>query len=449
MIPPIIAISTSSVNSAIGIIRISFGNIIINYDFFFLKIFKKKIKNRYATYVKFYYNNIILDDGIVIFFSKPNSYTGEDILEFHGHGNYLNLKYILKIFLLIFKKFKIRLAKNGEFTKRAFINKKINLFQINNILNLINLNNNLSLRNLHYNLKFNFYLKLKKIYFIILNIKYNLIYNLINLNEKNFFFKLNYKLDYILKKIFEIYKTINYNNIHNKESIILLGLPNTGKSTLINKIINDNSLIVNKNPGTTRDLVSRNFLFNNLSMNLFDTAGLRYTKNKIESKGIKLAFKQLKKSKIIIYVYNEKLFKNKYYLKILKQLNKYNTFILIMNKIDLLDNFVNLELYLINNIKNIVIKISAKFNLGINLLCIEIYRCLILVNKINFNNNNFIINYIKKIYKFINILKKNKIYNFNFFLKYLNYTLFYIKKIINFKNKKKINNLFKKFCIGK
>lgn len=451
MIRPIIAISTSSGNSAIGIIRISFGNILIDYDFFFLKIFKKKIRNRYATYVNFYHNNFILDSGVVIFFSKPNSYTGEDILEFHGHGNYLNLKYILKIFLLIFKNFKIRIAKNGEFTKRALINKKINLLQVNNILNLINLNNNLSLKYLHYNLNFNLYLKLKRLYFMILNIKYNLIYNLINLREKENFLKLNYKLNYIIKKIFEIYKTINYNNNNLEKSIILLGFPNTGKSTLINKIINDNSLIVDKNPGTTRDLVNRNIFFKNLPVNLFDTAGLRKTNNKIENHGIKLAFKQIKKSEIIIYVYNKELLKNKYYLKVLKYLNKYNKFILVMNKVDLLDNFISLEFLLINNIsKNIIIKISAKYNLGVNLLYIEIDRCLILINKISFDNDNFIINYIRKIYKFSNILKKSfKNFNINFLLINLNKSLFYIKRIINFKNKKKFNNLFKKFCIGK
>ncbi|ASS47160.1 GTPase and tRNA-U34 5-formylation enzyme TrmE [Candidatus Nasuia deltocephalinicola] len=444
---PIIAISTSLNNSAIGIIRISFGNNnLIDFDIYFNKIFKKKLKPRYATFVNFYYKNKIIDNGIAIFFNKPFSYTGEDLLEFHGHGNYFNLNYILKIFLIIFKKNKIRIAKRGEFTKRAFLNKKIDSFYIENLLNLINTNNNYSLKFIHNNFTNNLYFKFNKLFNFVINIKdiiKNKIYNNSFLDSK----LVNYKINYILKKIFEIYNFIKISNFDNL-SIILLGSPNTGKSTIINKLINKKSLIVSSIPGTTRDLVNRTFNINNLKVDIYDTAGLHFKINKLEKKGIKIAFKQLKNSNIIIYVLDERFKINIFLKKILTYLNNFNIFLLIFNKIDLFLEIVSLEIFLIFNIKNINVKISAKYNLGINILYIELGRLILNFN--NFNFNKFIhYKYVKNIYILLNKFSKfSKNYKNKYLLIIINNLINYFKKIL-FLKKNKLNSLFKKFCIGK
>lgn len=442
---PIIAISTSNLNSAIGIIRISFGRFFFDLDLFFLKIFKKKLKPRYATFVNFYYKKKIIDNGIAIFFLHPNSYTGEDVLEFHGHGNYYNLNYLLKIFLFIFKKNKIRIANKGEFTKRAFLNKKINLFEVQNLSNLINTNNNYSLKFIHDNFTNNLYFKLNLLFDIFLNLENYIKYNLYN----NFFIKENiikYKLHYLYKKIFEIYKNIKINNFINNFSIILLGSPNSGKSTIINKLLNKNTLIVSSLPGTTRDLVNRYFFIDDFKFNIYDTAGLRFTINKLEKKGIKFAFNQLKKSNIVLYIFDKKFKINFFLKKILNLINNLNIFLFIFNKIDLIDNIITLEIFIVFGIKNIIINISAKFNLGINFIYIELGR---LSLNFKFNFDIFYINYMNKIIKILKNLLLN--YNNNSFEKknfLIKNIIFYFKKILFFK-KKKINSLFKNFCIGK
>ncbi|WP_259285988.1 hypothetical protein [Candidatus Nasuia deltocephalinicola] len=148
-INPIINISTKLKNSAVFIIRLSFG--LLNKKilfFFFKKFFYKKIKPKIINFSFIYnLNNIILDKGIILYFNKPKSYTGEDLIEYQGHGNIFIINNILKNFIFFFKNYKIKLSKKGEFTKRAFLNNKIDIFELNLILNIFKLKNN------------NFYLK--------------------------------------------------------------------------------------------------------------------------------------------------------------------------------------------------------------------------------------------------------------------------------------------------
>ncbi|WGH28188.1 MAG: tRNA uridine-5-carboxymethylaminomethyl(34) synthesis GTPase MnmE [Candidatus Shikimatogenerans bostrichidophilus] len=260
-----------------------------------------------------------MDQVIIIFFKKPNSYTGENLIEIYCHGSIYIQK---KIINLIIKNGAI-LAKNGEFTFRAFINKKITLLQAESVLDLINSDNkiyhNISINNLIYNKINNVILKLqKKILNIISYLEINLDFIEENIKIKKE--KILNKIINIEKKIKFLINTYNINKVIKIGfNVIIIGPVNSGKSTLMNILINENKSIVSNIPGTTRDIVEGKIKINNFDFNLFDTAGFRKTKSYIENIGIKKTYKKIKNSNIIFYIFdsiildNIKKFKKKIY----------------------------------------------------------------------------------------------------------------------------------------
>ncbi|BDT61607.1 MAG: hypothetical protein RDO_1350 [Flavobacteriales endosymbiont of Rhyzopertha dominica] len=457
----ITAISTPLGVGSISIIRIS-GN---KCKSIIKNIFKRN-NNKIVKYNKvnignIYENKEIIDQVVLLFYKKPKSYTGEDLVEINCHGSI----YIQKRIINLIIKNGARVAKNGEFTYRAFLNKKINLLQAESILELIKSENKIEHKIAINNL---LKTKLSKIIKIIENKILNIISNIeiildfsetenININNK-----LIYKdILYIEKKIYKI--LINYKNIiffKKGYYISIIGTVNTGKSTLMNILINENKSIVSKIAGTTRDVVEGNLKIKDFNFYLFDTAGIRKTKSYIEKIGIKKTFNSIKNSDIIFYIIDISKIKiiniiNKIN-KIKKKYKKNNKEILfIFNKIDKLKKK---EIKKYNKLLNIKIKkifISAKKNIGINKIKNYLYKKI----KRKLNNKEIYINNVrhyeefKKLFKKI-IIIKNKIINklplelLSIEIKYLLNILYNINGyIIN--NENILNNIFSKFCIGK
>jgi len=453
----ITAIITPYGRSSVGIIRIS-GNLSILAA---KKITKNIPKIRIAEYMYFYNtDNKIIDKGIVLFFSKPNSFTGEDILELHCHGNPIILDDIL---LNICSINGIRLAKEGEFTERAFLNKKIDLIQAEAIADLINANSiqsaNLAIKSILGNLsdKFN------KLIEINLNIlSYIEAYIDFSINELNEF-SIKYiekMINNLLKKIEEfIFLYKKNNSLYKGIKFVICGEPNSGKSSLFNILSGKKAAIVTNIPGTTRDVLHQFININGNIINIIDTAGLHIPTNEVESIGIEYAKYEIKNSDHLLFIidiikYNS--FKDILHqlkkLKIIDNLKDKSLITIILNKVDI--NNEKIEIKEIDGYT--LITISAKLNLGINLIYKRINK--IINNFLSIKEDNKLL--INK--RHIFYLEKSKNHLINAKNKYLDiskleilseeikYSQKYLYELIGKTiSDKLLKNIFSKFCIGK
>ena len=303
----IFALATAPGTSGLAVIRVS------GKDAF--KVAKgltkfKKIKPRVANFSSFYDNkNQIIDKGIFIFFPKPNSYTGDDVVEFHVHGSNAVIKYFLKT-LSRFKN--CRLAKPGEFTKTALLNKKINLLQAESLIDLINSETELqrtqALKVMNedttkvYNNLRDEVIKILSDYEAVIDFSDDEVGDNVFLNNRDKLLKINDKIKEIIQK------GENSEKIREGFKVSIIGPTNSGKSSLINCLANRQVSIVSNIPGTTRDLIETSILLNGKLVRFFDTAGFRSSKNIIEKKGISLTNKNLKDSdlKLIIFDHTKK-----------------------------------------------------------------------------------------------------------------------------------------------
>ncbi len=449
----IFAQSTPIGNGGIGIIKIS-GK---KSKQIAIKILGKIPKTRYAEYLKF--KNIkgkIIDFGIAIYYKKPNSYTGEDILELHTHGGQKIIETIIENIIKLKIK-NTRIAKPGEFTERAFLNKKINLIQAESIHNMIYANSKYEL----YSAIKSFQGKSsKKIKFLIKKIKK---VNILLEKEINFTEQDNQELHKKIKldiksiykhfkltyKIFKKNKNINNNNF----KIIIVGQPNVGKSSLMNKITNKKTSIVTNIPGTTRDIIKEYFYIKNIPIQITDTAGIHKTNNKIEILGIKKIWKQIKQTQIILFLTDARNINEQ---NIIQEYNniinikKNKIIFLIRNKIDLTQEKFKIK----KKKKYIIINISIKNNIGIKKILNIIKKK---IKKINNTENNFIVHkrqiiLMKKSLKYIQFIYNNNHISLDIILEYLLLSQQKLEELLgkNITNSNKIlKNIFSKFCVGK
>ncbi|CAL4317726.1 tRNA modification GTPase MnmE [Buchnera aphidicola (Drepanosiphum platanoidis)] len=461
----IIAEVTPQGNCGVSILRIS-GKKVFNV---MKEVLKKKLIPRYALFTKFLDIDLkTLDEGIAIWFPKPYSFTGEDVLELQGHGNPILVNLLLKRILKISG---IRMAQPGEFSQRAFLNKKIDLTQAESIMDLISSSSVNSLKTSLNILQGNFSKNIKKIFkeikkfHIYLEGILNFPDDINNKNDiflkKNFIIKIKNFIK-ILKKIYKFSKNNNY--IKNGVKVIISGPPNSGKSSLFNKITKKKLSIVTNLKGTTRDLIHEYVDFKGFLVEFIDTAGIRKAKNKIEKIGIKLAKKQIKKSDLLIFVIDSSKIEKKElkkYILFLKKNNVNITSFVVSNKIDLLKKHFR------NNIKNKITKknfvidiiyTSVKNNIGLKTL----KKYIIKIIKNNISNSesekfglirNRQIQEIKKIlisFKKIKIFFKNNFIYYDLISEEVKTSLKHLNNILgkNVSNNV-LKNIFSKFCVGK
>jgi len=287
---PIVTISTSTDQKcAIGIIRISgFKNVGVFSSL--TSLGKEQVRPRYSHYVQLKNDQQLLDDGLMVFFPGPNSFTGENLLELHLHGNPVSLK---RIENHLIKEFALKRALPGEFTYRAFKNKKLSVSQVEGLDLILNSNTAIGLDSglsslngkLHQS-----YLELRKSFYkLCSSIEINIDFS-DDVGEENAF--------HLMKEAFlEFDKKIKY--LHSqtrgplnqllRPEIVLIGETNAGKSTLFNKLVGDDRAIVSDIAGTTRDSISEYISINDNHFRIVDTAGIRETKSSIENEGIKRA----------------------------------------------------------------------------------------------------------------------------------------------------------------
>ncbi|MGK2896975.1 MAG: tRNA uridine-5-carboxymethylaminomethyl(34) synthesis GTPase MnmE [Candidatus Makana argininalis] len=454
----IAAFSTPPGNGSIGIIRIS-GNLTKKVAYLILK---KIPSNRLAEYLSFFdLHGKLIDKGIAIFYSKPNSYTGEDVLELQGHGGQIVLDMLLKCVISIKG---IRIANPGEFSERAFINEKIDLIQAEAIYDIINANSITAVKCAINSIKGDFSLYINNIIKTINNLRIKIEasidfsdqnIDIVDLNE------IENNINYIISLINKL-KNESKNGIILREGIntVIVGESNVGKSSLFNLLSKKEISIVTEIKGTTRDIIHEYIKIDELVINLIDTAGIRFTKNKIEKIGISRTWNEIKSANHILLLFdsnkNIDISKNIIFKKI-KEFIKCNSEItIIFNKSDINKKKICIKNVIINNENYTTIHLSTKYDIesGINILKNHLKN--IMLN--NTNDEGIFISRRRHLYllekSYICLLNcKNHIKNNNSYEliaeelmlchKYLNHILG------KFKSNNLIKDIFSKFCIGK
>ena len=300
----IAAISTPPGNSGIGIIRVSGPEV----PKLIKKLFKKPLNPREATLRKLHdLDGNIIDNAIAIYFQQPKSYTGEDMLEIHTHGNPI----ILETILNNITRNNIRHAKPGEFTEKAFLNDKIDLTQAEAVSDLITSRSLSAVKGAYNSLRGRFSDKILEASDKVLELRAK-IESAINFPEddvpENSRITLKRDLSIIEKKIRQVILSASKGIKLNKQNTFCVaGQPNTGKSSLINLLLGDSSSIVSDIPGTTRDSIQYEVQSDGHTFMIIDTAGLRDSDNEIEKQGITKTKEALSKADKVLYVVDDQI----------------------------------------------------------------------------------------------------------------------------------------------
>ena len=373
----IAAISTATGNGGIGIIRLSGKDTfdIIN------KIFKPKNNSKEIKGYSMKYGNIIdpksneiIDEVLVSYFISPKSYTTEDVCEINSHGGMLIEKKILEICL----ENGADLAMPGEFTKRAFLNGRIDLSQAEGIINLINSKSEMEAKESLNQLEGFLSQKIKEIEKEMLDIMVNIEvtidypeYDVEEVTNKEALIKLKsiHSLLSDLEKSFEKGKILR-----DGIKTVILGKPNAGKSSFLNLMIKEDRAIVSDIAGTTRDSIEEYINIDGIALKLIDTAGIRETDNVIEKIGIEKSMKLANSADLIIAIIDNSTNLDDNDRQILEFI-KDKKAIIILNKVDIInENSKNEEE--INKLCKPTIKLSAKLGYGLEELYNEILKML-------------------------------------------------------------------------
>jgi tRNA modification GTPase len=302
----ICALSTANGVGAIAVIRISGSDTFSILD----KIFSKNLIDKASHTTHFGVvkdkNGVLIDEVLVNIFKNPHSFTGEDVAEISCHGSVFIQQRLLEV---IFNN-GARMAKPGEFSMRAFANGKFDLSQAEAIGDLISSSTEASHKLAMQQMRGGFsneisFLREQMMNFAsLIELELDFSEEDVEFADRKQFYDL---LEVIGVKLEGLIKSFSYGNvIKNGVPISIIGAPNAGKSTLLNRLLNEDKAIVSDIAGTTRDIVEDEIIINGISFRFIDTAGIRETTNEIEQIGIKKAIERAKKSEIVIYLFDAK-----------------------------------------------------------------------------------------------------------------------------------------------
>ncbi len=388
----IAAIATGLSNAGISIVRISGDQAFAVID----KIFQTKSKAKRLSEMEshtVHYGHIvdgkeIIDEVMVIIMRAPRSYTMEDSIEIDCHGGITVTKKVLETVL----RAGARIAEPGEFTKRAFLNGRIDLSQAEAVIDIIHANNELALKNSMKQLKGNVFHKVKEVrQSILLDTAYieAALDDPEHISLEGFSNKLKVNVDGCIQGLSELINT-SENGRMIKEGIrtVILGRPNAGKSSLLNLMVGEERAIVTDIAGTTRDTIEETVLLNGLCLNLIDTAGIRETSDLVEKLGVEKSLKSAKEADLIIYVIDASTPLNQDDEEMIDFIKERKS-IVLLNKSDL-DTVIEEE-ELSNLTKKPILKISAINQMGVKELEQKITE-MFFEGNISFNDDIYITN---------------------------------------------------------
>jgi tRNA modification GTPase len=455
----IVAIASPAGLGAISLIRVSGNDCINQIDNIFYGFDKIKLENQESHTLQLGYikdGDEIIDKVLVTVFRNPKSYTGEDLVEISCHGSIYIQEKILQTIL----KNNCRIADPGEFTLRSFLNGKMDLSEAEAVADLIASNTKASHKLALNQMRGGFKNDINKLREELINFA-SLIELELDFSQEDVEFanidRLNDLVSTIEIQLTDLVKSFKIGNvIKNGLPIVIVGKPNSGKSTLLNFLLNEEKAIVSSIPGTTRDYIEDQININGIKCRFIDTAGIRKTEDKIENLGIKKTYEKIEEAEIILYLIDKSTLDDKniddYIIEIdkIKKDFKEKEIVVLINKCDIStkildDNLVSLS----------ALQISAKMGLNIDKL---IERISTYMSKLSIDSHSVIVtnsrhldllsNTLDEIKKIKLSIKQNISSDLlSIDIKQASYFLGELTGEIS--NDELLGNIFSKFCIGK
>ncbi|MCG1037415.1 tRNA uridine-5-carboxymethylaminomethyl(34) synthesis GTPase MnmE [Polaribacter sargassicola] len=390
----IIALATPAGVGAISVIRLSGEKSIDIVDAFFKSIKKGKTLKSQKTHTihlgHIVQNNVLLDEVLVSVFKNPNSYTGENVVEISCHGSSFIQQEIIQLFL----QNGCRMADNGEFTMRAFLNGKMDLSQAEAVADVIASNSAASHQVAIQQMRGGIANELKDLraklldFAALIELELDFSGEDVEFADRTKFKELVAKITFVLKRLIDSFSFGNA--MKNGIPVAIIGEPNVGKSTLLNTLLNEEKAIVSDIAGTTRDAIEDEIIIDGVAFRFIDTAGIRETEDVVESIGIKKAYEKAENAQLIIFLIdsNKYAYSSEEFLAEIETIKKRfpnKRLLVIANKIDTLSCHDSAILQ--SEIENLIL-LSAKNKTGIEELKNELTS---LVNIGALSNNETIV----------------------------------------------------------
>ena len=370
----IAAIATPSGEGGIGIIRISGPDALSTA----LKIFQPKNRTNKIESHRLYYGQItdprdlsLVDESLLSFMKSPTSFTMEDVVELNCHGGSIVLQQVMELLL----REGLREAEPGEFSKRAFLNGRIDLTQAEAVIDLIRAKTERGLKLANRQLKGGLKEALQEIKEGLVQIL-SVLEAYIDFPEEEIdadsLHEINEKLGRSKNSLMTIYNTYEEGKVYREGiHVVIAGRPNVGKSSLLNRLLKEKRAIVTSIPGTTRDVIEEVINIKGIPVNLIDTAGIRETTDVIEGEGVKRTKNKLKDADLILYMIDDEGIKSAD--KAVLEETGEEKVLMVINKEDLLCSEKNKAVK--KEIKSLPhVFISAKENQGVEKLKDRIYE---------------------------------------------------------------------------
>ena len=357
----IAAIATAPGRAAIGIVRLSGPSL----QGLIEALIGRTLPGRRAVLCEFHDDkDVAIDRGIAIYFPTPHSYTGEDVLELHGHGGPVVLRLLLRRCLEL----GARVARPGEFTQRAFLNDRIDLAQAEGVIDLIDAATEQAARCAVRSLSGEFSSQIQSVIVYLIDLR--------TLVEANLDFPeedvdtvagidIQARLRGVLQKIEAVLEASQQGALLREGmDVVLAGQPNVGKSSLLNRLAGEDLAIVTEVPGTTRDVIRQVIDLDGIPVRILDTAGLRTPTDVVESLGIARTWEAIARGDLVVLIIDVRRGETKEDATILERLPAKLPCIKVMNKVDLAPETPRVE----RVGETITVWVSAKTGAGIDLL---------------------------------------------------------------------------------
>ena len=308
----IIALATPSGVGAISVIRLSGENAIQIVDANFRSVRKNKVLKNAKTHTihlgHIMSNGVILDEVLVSVFKNPRSYTGENVVEISCHGSRFIQQEIIQLFL----QKGCRMADNGEFTKRAFLNGKMDLSQAEAVADVIASNSAASHQMAIQQMRGGITNELKELraqlldFAALIELELDFSGEDVEFADRSKFKELVAKISFVLKRLIDSFAFGNA--MKNGIPVAIIGEPNVGKSTLLNTLFNEEKAIVSEIAGTTRDAIEDELIIEGVAFRFIDTAGIRNTDDVVENIGIKKTYEKAANAQLIVFLLDANTF---------------------------------------------------------------------------------------------------------------------------------------------
>ena len=308
----IIALATPSGVGAISVIRLSGENAIQIVDANFRSVRKNKVLKNAKTHTihlgHIMSNGVILDEVLVSVFKNPRSYTGENVVEISCHGSRFIQQEIIQLFL----QKGCRMADNGEFTMRAFLNGKMDLSQAEAVADVIASNSAASHQMAIQQMRGGITNELKELraqlldFAALIELELDFSGEDVEFADRSKFKELVAKISIVLKRLIDSFAFGNA--MKNGIPVAIIGEPNVGKSTLLNTLLNEEKAIVSEIAGTTRDAIEDELIIEGVAFRFIDTAGIRQTEDVVENIGIKKTYEKAENAQLIVFLLDSNKF---------------------------------------------------------------------------------------------------------------------------------------------